>query len=226
MEKKIKLGTEISLILLNLVPLLVTLLFWNRIPAQVPVHWNFSGEIDGYGPKWMVPLMNVGLYLLFLLVMFIDPKKENYQKFRRTFNKIRWVLSIFFVIVSSVTVMIALNYEINMERFLLISLPLLFSLIGNFMLNIKPNWFLGIRTPWTLSSDEVWRKTHRLAGILWFWAGLVCLITSFFVTPTIGFYILVSVIGTVAMIPFVYSFIAFRQEKQHARENNNTTAPH
>lgn len=213
MEKKINLRTEIPLMVISLIPLFLTLILWNKIPAQVPIHWNISGEIDGYGNKIFVPIFNLGLYVILLTVMFIDPKKENYQRSWKIYNKIRLFLSIFFVAISAVIIMVALGFPISMDRFLLIALPLLFALLGNFMLNIKPNWFMGVRTPWTLSSETVWRKTHRLTGVLWFWAGLACFVSAFFTPAQTGLYIFLATVIIISVIPITYSYILFRNEK-------------
>lgn len=219
MKKKINPVIEIPMFLLNLVPVILTLVFWKSIPEQVPVHWNINGEIDGYGHKMLIPFLNIGLYLLLLIVVFIDPRKENYERFRKVYNAIRWVLSIFFVAVSMVIILVSLGYPISMDRFLLISLPLLFALLGNYMLNIKPNWFMGIRTPWTMSSETVWRKTHRLAGWMWFWAGTGCCALAFFADTRTGFVVLVTTIAIITLIPVTYSYVLFRKEKQANGKN-------
>lgn len=217
MEKKFKLSTELPLMVMSMIPLVMTLILWNRLPDQVPVHWNLSGEVDGYGPKIVTPLINIGLYGLLLLVMFIDPKKQNYQKFRSIYNKMRIVLTVFFVAISSIVIFVAMGYEIDTNRFFLVSIPLLFTLLGNFLINVKPNWMVGVRTPWTLASENVWRKTHRLTGLMWFWGGLVCLVTAFMIEPYYAFRIMFAVVIGTSAVAILYSYFAFRKEKTNTK---------
>lgn len=217
MEKKIKLSTEIPLVVLSMVPLVMTFVLWNRLPDRVPMHWNLDGKIDGYGPKLLMPLLNIGIYALLLVVMFIDPKKENYSRFMSIYTKLRIVILTFFLAVSSVIILVALGYPINTDRFFLVSIPLLLALTGNFLINIKPNWMIGVRTPWTLSSENVWRKTHRLTGTMWFWSGLACLVMTFFVDTYYSYRVLFAVIMTTVVISIIYSFLIFRKEKQTAK---------
>lgn len=214
MEKKIKPSTEIPLVVLSLIPLIITLVFWDRLPDQVPIHFDLDGNANGYGPKLLTPLINLGLYALLLIIMFIDPKKENYFRFMKIYNKLRIVLIVFFVAVSSIIIFISMGYNIDTNRLFLIGIPLLFTLVGNFLINIKPNWMVGVRTPWTLASENVWRKTHRLTGIMWFWSGLVCLVLGFLIEPWYAYRILFGFVVGTSLIAIVYSYIAFKKEKQ------------
>jgi uncharacterized membrane protein len=212
MKTKLNPKMELLLLLISIIPIIVTVALLSKIPDQVPIHWNLKGEIDGYGSKWLSPIMTIGFYLLFLGMMFIDPKKGNYEKFMGLLYKIRLILTLFFTMVVCLTISAAMGEDVRMDRVLLISVPLLFAFIGNTIISIKPNWFIGVRTPWTLENETVWRKTHRLTGLLWFWAGLLCATIGFFVKTDTGFIVLLVVTSVIIVVPLVYSYLIYRRE--------------
>lgn len=205
---------ELGLILVVLAPLAFLLLKWNEIPAEVPVHWNSSGEIDGYGSKWTTILINLGLYPLLLLIPRIDPRKKNYTLFSGSYFKIRFAIHLFMSVLDIMLLLVASGADIPMERIVITGMLLLFTVLGNYMTSIRPNYFVGVRTPWTLENEEVWKKTHQVAGKLWFWAGLLCLIVSFFIRDMQQMQVLVILIVAVSLVPVVYSYFAYRKLKK------------
>lgn len=210
---KTKLAKELPLVLIMLAPMVFLLIKWNEIPEQIPMHWNIEGEVDGYGPKYLTPLFNIGLYLLLLIAPKIDPRKRNYDLFAGTYYKLRMLLILFFSTMSVVTLLIGMGAEIRMERFISIAVSILFAIMGNYMSTIRPNFFIGIRTPWTLDNEDVWKRTHLLGGRFWFWGGLACLIASFMLPNEALAVFMVAVLLIVSIIPIVYSYILFRKLK-------------
>lgn len=205
---------ELGLILVVLAPLAFLLFRWNDIPAEVPVRWDSSGEIVGYGSKWTTILINLGLYPLLLLIPRIDPRKKNYKLFSGSYYKIRFSIHLFMSVLDIMLLLVATGVDIPMERIVITSVMLLFTVLGNYMTSIRPNYFVGVRTPWTLENEEVWKKTHQLAGKLWFWTGLFCLLVSFFIRDMEQMPVLVVLIVVVSLVPVVYSYLVYRKLKK------------
>jgi len=195
------------------IPIVHLAVVGDRIPDQLPIHWNIDGEADGYGPKYTLPLINIGLYLLLLVLPSIDPRKRNYEAFSTTFRKVRLVLVLFFSALCSITIAKAAGADIPLNRIVVIGVMLLFTVLGNYMGTIRPNWFIGIRVPWTLESESVWRKTHKLAGRLWFWSGLLLLLSAFVLPQAILGRTLFAAVMVMAIIPIAYSYVMFQKEK-------------
>jgi uncharacterized membrane protein len=208
-----KLIRELPMTLIMMIPLVFLMINWNSLPEQLPTHWNMEGEIDGYGPKWSMPLLNLGIYLLLLVAPRIDPRKKNYDLFSGTYYKVRLVLTLFFSAMSVIIMMIALGADIKMERFIAVGVSILFTVLGNYMGTIRPNYFFGIRTPWTLDNEEVWRRTHILGGRFWFWGGLACLAASLILPNEALVIVLISILGTISLVPVIYSYVLFRKIK-------------
>lgn len=204
---------ELPILAILIAPIIYLLVVWDKLPEQLPIHWNIKGEADNYGPRYLMPLINVGLYILLLIVPKIDPRKRNYDIFSATYFKLRLILVLYFSALSSVIITKFIGFDIDLNRIIVIGVILLLTVLGNYMGTIKPNWFIGIRVPWTLESESVWRKTHYLAGKLWFWMGLVLLILSFFLPDDILHTTLFSAVMVMAITPIIYSYIIFQKEK-------------
>ena len=203
----------ISLVLIVGV-ILAGVLLWNRLPDQMASHWNEQDQVDGYmGKFWgvfMVPLMCVGLTLLFLAIPLIDPLKANIAKFRETFNAFIVMFVLFMVYVHGLTLAWNLGYtNFRFSSMLLPAMGLLFIFIGFMIRKAKRNYFIGIRTPWTLSNDKVWDETHKLGGKLFIAAGVVTLLGAFF--PGQAFILLMVSIFGAALVPVVYSYLLWRK---------------
>lgn len=205
---------ELGIIVIVLMPAIYLALKWNDLPDQVPSHWNIEGEVDGYSSKYVMPLVNILIYPLLLLIPLIDPRKKNYRFFAGAYFKIRFVLHLFLSIMTMTVLLMATGADIQVDRVVVTCVLLLFIALGNYMGNIRSNYFVGIRTPWTLENTEVWRRTHLVAGRLWFWGGLVCLIISFFISEPSVFVVIISVIAILSIVPVVYSYLIFRKLKK------------
>ncbi|HZK84717.1 MAG TPA: SdpI family protein [Desulfosporosinus sp.] len=188
--------------------------FYPSLPDKVPTHWNMNGEVNGYGGRLFgafgLPAISLATYLMFLVLPHIDPKKKNYDQFKSTYQFLKYLLILFFLGTEVMTLLIATGSIVNKPIFIQIMVSLLFIFIGNVMGRVKHNYFVGIKTPWTLASEEVWRKTHRMAAPLWVLGGIINIMLAFSGTTIngIGFIIIVAVIS---IVPMAYSYIAYQQ---------------
>jgi uncharacterized membrane protein len=200
--------------LISLINLVAGFLAYPHLPDKVPTHWNLDGEVDGWGTAWqgafMMPLIMIGVFLLLLLLPKIDPKRKNYANMGKAYTTIVLVIMIFFTVIYFGTLGIALGYMENIPSLTQIGVGALFVILGNYMGKLKHNYFMGIRTPWTLASEEVWYRTHRLAGPFWVLGGLLFMLSSLFAGDVFLKVMLVIIIVLVA-IPAVYSFIIFKK---------------
>ncbi len=200
---------ELLLILLTAVPIAYLLFNWSFLPDQMPTHFDFSGEPNGYGSKMIFLFLPLGIYLLMLILPLIDPKKNNYEIFSDTYFKLRIILSVFIGIIDSVIIYNVLHGIEKMGLIIPILIMLIFTLLGNYMGNIRPNYFVGIKVPWTLNNDVVWIRTHKLAGKLWFWGGLIGIVALLvFKNPTM---VLVPILLIITIVPVVYSYIIYQR---------------
>lgn len=214
---KLSLKTEWFSVALIILSLLSAVYFYQNFPAQVPTHWNFQGEVNGYsGPlmaAFIIPIMMIGLYLLFLALPYLDPKKDDYASFAGVYHKFKDLIITFLFILFLMTSLNGLGYKINMGLWSPLLVGLLFVLIGLMLDKVKMNWFLGIRTPWTLSSPSVWEKTHKMSGRVLILAGLLMALTV--VLPDklkiTGFILAIALI--IFALP-IYSYWLYRQENK------------
>ncbi|HWP96560.1 MAG TPA: SdpI family protein [Syntrophomonadaceae bacterium] len=187
-------------------------LVYPHLPDQVPRHWNIHGQVNGYFSRFygafFAPTLVVALYLLLLFVPVLDPKRENYPRFLRSYTLIRWLLVLFMSLMWGATIVVSLGYQVDISLWVKAGVAILFTIMGNFMGQFRHNYFVGIRTPWTLASEEVWQRTHRLGGRIWVAGGLVCLAMA----PFQGLwnaYIYFAAIACMTIIPIVYSYLTF-----------------
>ena len=151
--------------------------FYARFPARVPTHWNAAGVADGFsGPAFAAfffPAMIIALYLLLVFLPAADPQKKRYEEFSRPYQAIRFSIVAYMTMLYFVASLIGLGYGISIHKVMVLSIGLLFIVLGNFMPKFKKNWFVGIRTPWTLSNEDIWNKTHRVGGKMFTLGGLL-----------------------------------------------------
>ncbi len=208
--------TEIIIILLILLSFVSALYLYPRMPEQMASHWNAQGEVDDYMPRFwglfLLPLITAGLFLLFLVIPKIDPLKENIRKFRRYYDIFILFIVIFMFYIYFLTILWNFNVSFDMNRFLIPAMGLLFFYAGILTENAKMNWFVGIRTPWTLSSEKVWDKTNKLGGRLFKIAGLIAFLGFFFPQYSV-LLIMIPVLSLVVFIVF-YSYFEYQKEKK------------
>ncbi len=210
MNKKIII-TVFALLLLSFA---VSFYFYPQIPDKMATHWNAKGEVDGYMSKFwgmfLFPFILVGLVLLFIVIPLIDPLKDNIKKFRKYYEGFIVFFLIFMLSVHLFILLWNTGIKISPNVLMPAGIGLLFFYIGILSENAKRNWFIGIRTPWTLSSDRVWNKTHKIGGKLFKIAGIIAFIGVFFRNYA-RFFILIPVI-LAAVYVVVYSYIEYRKE--------------
>lgn len=213
---KTKLKNEIGTILLILIPLIYLSFIWKDLKDTVPIHWNFKGEVDRYGDKsilfFIALLLPLSIYLLFYFFQELGPK-EKINKMGRKFNTLKFLLTLF---MSGLAVMIihsAHSESFATANFIFILVGLLITVLGNFFKTITPNYFLGIRTPWTLEYESVWKSTHILGGKLWFYGGLIIVITALISNELWSKIGILSVLGIITIIPIIHSYLEAKKLK-------------
>ena len=203
---------------LLIAPFVLLALLRNQIPARVPIHWNWRGEIDGWSSKpaglLVMPLIGLFTVALLHLISWLDPKLRRNQGTIGRMNKVlpllRLAFAAFFAVLLCVQISAAFGYTIASARLLDSCLFALLAILGNYLPNLRPNYFLGIRTPWTLESPDTWRATHRLGGRLMFFGSLFLLLVQFFVSPSASNRLFVIFIVLLAGWSFLYSWHHFR----------------
>ncbi len=208
--------TSIIVLALIAIALITGLLLWNQLPDQMASHWNANDQVDGYMSKFwgvfLMPLITLGMFVLFLVVPGIDPLKANIVQFRETFNVFIVLIVAFMLYIHGLTLIWSLGYQdFKMSAAMLPFMGILFIAIGYLLRKAKRNFFIGIRTPWTLSSDSVWDKTHQLGSVLFTLSGAFAILGGFFGGTTAFWLVFVPLIGS-SLFLVVYSYILYRSE--------------
>lgn len=200
----------------------IALALYSRLPDPVPTHWNLRGQVNGWTPKpwgaYALPLTQLGTLLFLILAPRLSPRGFSVARFGRAYAKIEVALMLFF------TLMIAVGHGdaaglhiVSMPHFVSVAVGLLFVILGNYFGKLTPNFYMGIRTPWTLASPEVWSRTHRLGGWLFVAGGLILAVSGLF-HPS--FVLFVIVLVTILVIPLVYSVVIYRTLDRNDHEDD------
>ncbi|HVZ97819.1 MAG TPA: SdpI family protein [Chitinophagaceae bacterium] len=213
---------EALVLLAILLPYLYLVKIYNSLPARVPTHFGANGRPNDFSNKsslWLIISLLAGVSILvYLLIRFlpnIDPKKK--AKYSATvFNKIAVAIVLLMSLISCYAIYAAKAGTFKSGGFLPVVLGIFFAFMGNMMHSIKPNYFVGIRTPWTLESEETWRKTHQLGGKLWFTGGIIIAITGFLVPVNAEVFVMMSIIFTIALWPVIFSYTYFKSIEKKA----------
>jgi uncharacterized membrane protein len=194
----------------------VSIWAYPRLPARIPTHWNIHGEPSGYSSRLLgvllMPLMILVLTGVAQVLPRIDPRRANYAKFIGVYWLMINYIVLFMAVIHCAMLANALGAPVNLTKVGLAGVGLLLALLGNYLRRVEPNWFLGIRTPWTLSSDTVWRETHRVGGWVFVVGGLV-LVGCAFLHPPAVYWVFGITIGLVAIVPIVLSYVLWRRER-------------
>jgi uncharacterized membrane protein len=204
-----------------LVPAIYLAVLWKNIPQTVPMHFDLKGNVDRYGTKHelliltaVITILNAIVYLVVSNIYKIDPRKSA------TLNKDRMKRIAVGVSVYLSAILIMIIYEIAHNdtrltmKFVFVAMGLLFALLGNNMYNIQPNYFAGIRLPWTLESEDNWRKTHHLAGRLWFFGGLIFAVIALFLSRELASPVILVLVAVLVIIPIIYSYRLYKKSKE------------
>ena len=213
---KLTLKTEIIPLLVIVATMAVGFYFAVNLPPIVPTHWGINGQVDAWGSRnftlFLAPGLILAMYLLFLVLPHFDPKKENYQKFSSTYHGFKSALMIFFFLLYLITGFAGLGYQLPIDKIITAMMGVLFLVIGSYLPKLKTNWFIGIRTPWTLSSEAVWQKTHQIGGKLFILEGFLILLSLLLLKGVWLFSFFMISILILLIIIFVYSYWVYRKK--------------
>lgn len=208
-------------IVLVLAALAIGLILEPRFSDPMAVHWNEMGEADGYGSRfmglWFLPLMTIGLTLLLLGIPLIDPLKKNIEQFRKEYYTFILLFVVFFVYLHVISLLFNLGLRFNMFAMMIPAFGGFFYYIGIMMEKAKRNYFIGVRTPWTLADDEVWDETHRVGAKGFKISGVLTLVGVVF--PSIAIWAMMVPLFVVSFYTIVYSYVVYR--RKHPNMNGN-----
>lgn len=208
MKKRLSKLTIITTVLC-LLPIILSAALYDRLPDTVVTHWGFNNEPNGWSPKWLACFGLPVLMAVMNLIIGIatDNSKEINGASKVVVNISRWIVPALTLILMPITLYYSLGAEINIERIVCTLLGVLFTAIGNYLPKCRQNYIIGIKLPWTLSSEENWNKTHRLGGYVWMIGGVVMLLGTWAGVSRMTVVVLFAMI----LIPSVYSYILHRR---------------
>lgn len=198
-----------------LAAVVASVIVYSRLPETMPTHWNMSGEVNGWSSRFWgafgLPLAMVGTYAVMRFLPLIDPRRENYSKFEGAYQGIVLTVLIFLLGVHIIVLRAALGYPVSMQKVMPLGMGLLFVAIGNLLPRARSNFFVGIRTPWTLSSEKSWERTHRAGGYAFVLVGMLMVALSF--APVGNAMPLVIGLAACASLGLVvYSYLVWRDD--------------
>ncbi|TMM59352.1 DUF1648 domain-containing protein [Maribacter algarum] len=210
---KYDLKQEIPLLATTALPIVYALYLWNSLPEKIPTHWNLKGEIDGWGSKEPFIIffitIPVFIYILFLVLPMIDPKKKL-QKMGKKFYRIKF----FMILIMSLLAVFALYSAQNQSESSIKALLALFGFmivgLGNYFPAVKHNYFIGIKTPWTLENETVWKETHQMAGKLWFFGGALLTLLVLILPVESSFIVFLVGMAVLTLVPLVFSYRKYK----------------
>ena len=209
--------SELPLITIILVPFIYLAYVWEKLPEKVPMHWNMEGEIDRYGDKSeliLIPLLlPLLIYVLFTIIPKIDPK-DKLKYMGKKYTVLKTVLTVFMSALSMMIIYAAMNESFYNPNYILLLIGVLFAILGNYFKTLRANYFIGIKTPWTLENETVWEETHKLAGKIWFIGGLMIIFGSLILDKTANTVLFVTITVTITLIPVVYSYFKYQRVTQ------------
>ncbi|MBO8170601.1 MAG: SdpI family protein [Bacillaceae bacterium] len=213
--------SDVVLLIIILAGMLTGVLIYPSLPDQIPTHWNVAGEPDNYSSKefgvFGLPIINLIIYFAMFLVPRLDPGRDNYKRFDKVYRISRWGIVLFLTLIHQLMLYQAYapikNWPVlDVSVVTPLLMGILFVVIGNYLTRARRTYFFGIRTPWTLEDETVWKKTHRLGGWLFVLAGIISLISPVF-PGMIRFIVVISSILLAAFIPSVYSYFIFKKRR-------------
>ncbi|MBK9190919.1 MAG: SdpI family protein [Crocinitomicaceae bacterium] len=215
--KNFKLLNEIAFVMAHLTPFVYLFMMYDSMPETVPTHFNIDGEADGFSSKsnlvWMLLALNGIGYLLFLLIPLIDPKKLA-EKQPKIYNRIRIGMTLLLAGLSVLMIYMTTGSALKGIFALGIFFCMICIFLGNYIQAVKPNYFIGFRTPWTLNSEDNWKRTHLLSGRILFYGGLLSVPVLFLMPENLAPFPPVIVLVVGSLIGVVYSYTIFRKQKK------------
>ena len=185
------------------------------LPERMPTHWGVNGEVNGWSSRlwgaWLIPLVMAAMWLFLRAIPHIDPRKANYAKFAGMYDTVIVLILGFLLVMHGIVIAAAMGRDVKMDRIMMPLVGIFIAAIGFLIQRAAPNWFIGIRTPWTLTSDESWEKTHKLGGPLFIGLGLLMALSSF-IAPEQAIWILVAAAIGIVVFLFVYSYRVWKAD--------------
>ena len=203
---------------LGVLPLAVLACIYNRLPQEVPMHWNVDGSIDysTKGQLWFVFALGLIFAVMFDILPKIDPRKENYARFGKYYDFFCVMMNVFLIIIEGITLIECFRpHTIPVGKVVMVLLSVVFLITGNIMPKMKTNFYMGIKTPWTLSNPDVWNKTHRLGGRMMFIVGFLGVISGLFTSGWISMIVMIVGVICITIIPLVMSYIWYKGLEKH-----------
>lgn len=198
-------------------PFILCAIAYGMLPEEVPVHWNHNMEVDRYGSRMeaMIGLLLIaGSSVLINGIIWLMPKldpKGTYQQFAMTIKRIQIITSAFLLGIFLIVFASMLGIILPSGKIIMMSVIMLFLLLGNYFGKLRPNYFMGIRTPWTLESEDNWLKTHRLGGVVWVAGSVLMLILAIFLPELWLLYLMLPYILVLVLVPIAYSYRLYRE---------------
>jgi len=221
--KNFEIKKEIWIWVMMTLPLLYLAHLWPTLPEMVPTHFGFDGQPNDWSHRssliFIIAGLLVGIYLLLTFIPAIDPKGKI-QSMGNKYFLFKLFLMVFMTILCFFCIQMSATKNAGNPGMIFVLIGGMFVFLGNYMQSIRPNYFIGIRTPWTLENETVWRKTHQFGGKLYFIAGLSVMILPFILKEHYHF-VFLTLIVSASLIPAVYSFIIFKQQKTIEKNSEN-----
>ena len=204
--------------LVLLIPVIVGLLLWNRLPDPMPSHWNIHGEVDGWSSKaftvFGLPALMLALQWVCVLASMADPKYKNYNP--KMIKLMFWICPAIGLVLSFMVYPAALGYSVPIETIMPLLVGALFIVVGNWLPKCQQTYTMGIKLPWTFASEENWNATHRFGGKVWFFGGIATMLTAFLG----NFWIMMGILAVMVILPTIYSYLYYRNHEK-GKENGN-----
>ena len=196
-----------------LLPILIGIILWGKLPDEIPTHWNAKGEVDGWSSKafavFGLPAFLFVVHWVCLLASNADPKKQNHSD--KLLQLVFWICPVISIMIGILTYGTALGVEFKVDKILLVFVGLVFVIIGNYLPKCKQNYTIGIKLPWTLNDEENWNKTHRMGGKLWVISGFATML-CIFVPTNIMVLAFILILFLSIIIPTIYSYVIHKNK--------------
>ena len=202
--------------LVLLIPVIVGLLLWDQLPEQIPIHWDINGEVDNWSSKTFavfgLPAFLLAMHWVCLIASTADPKSANYNS--KMLRLMLWICPVIGLILTTFVYGAALGYDFSIEVVMPLLVGAMFIVVGNWLPKCKQTYTMGIKLPWTLASEAHWNATHRFGGKVWFFGGVVTMLTAI----RGNFWILMVILFAMVILPTVYSY---RYYAKYERDGQN-----
>jgi uncharacterized membrane protein len=192
-----------------------SIIAYPQLPERMPTHWSASGDVNGWSSRlwgaWLVPLIMAVVWLVMRAIPHIDPRRANYEKFSGMYDALVILVLVFMLVMHIIVLAAGTGTPVPMDRIMMPLVGVFIAAIGFLIPRAAPNWFVGIRTPWTLTSDLSWQRTHKLAGPLFTAFGVLMIAAGFF-APERAIWVLVTAAVALVLFLFVYSYQVWKTD--------------